>query len=115
MIGKPHAIHFDVWDMAIILDLDEAESVKRLARKDKLPPRIPVIKKYLWMPEVVYDWLVSGYKAMKETIEEEKALKLALKTGTPIEQITLYGHYPQGLIEWYRQWKHLDDTKTQSK
>ena len=107
--------YYDVEDVAEILGLRSGESVKRLARKDKLPPRVPAIRKYLWRKKAIDKWIESGHKVSPRTDEEDKAMKLALKKGVPIEQITLYGHYPQGLIEWYREWKHLDDTETQSK
>lgn len=95
-------LHYDAEDMAYILDLQSTESVKRLARKDKLPSRIPGIRKYLWLKEDIDAWIRSGYHSLLNTSEEDKAIKLALKKGAPIEQITLYGYYPQGLIEWYR-------------
>jgi len=47
----------DAEDFAFMLGLTNAESVKRLARKDKLPPRIPAIKKYRWLKNVVEDWI----------------------------------------------------------
>ena len=42
---------------ADILGLESEESVKRLARDDKLAPRVPAIKKWLWRKDVVIDWM----------------------------------------------------------
>jgi hypothetical protein len=47
----------DAEGFASILGLKSAESVKRLAIKRKLPPRIPVVKKYLWRKSVIEDWI----------------------------------------------------------
>ena len=47
----------DAEDFAYILGLKSAVSVKRLAQKDKLPPRLPAIKKYSWLKKVVEDWI----------------------------------------------------------
>ena len=46
----------DAEDFAYMLGLTNAESVKRLARKGKLPPRLPETKKYSWRKKVVEDW-----------------------------------------------------------
>jgi len=40
-----------------MLGLENAASVKRLAQKGKLPPRIPAIKKYSWLKNVVEEWI----------------------------------------------------------
>ena len=113
-VGNTDATHFSAEDMATLLGFQSAVSVKRQAQKGNLPPRIPGIKKYLWMPEGVYDWLTSEYKAVKDApwTEEQKALNLAHKTGTPIPPINGYGHHPQGLIEWYRKWKDFYGDKS---
>jgi len=100
-----HNANYDVYDMVYILGLQSDESVRRLARQGKLPPSIPGIKKYQWPRDVIDAWIRSGYRSFLNTKEEDKAIKLALKKGMPIEQITLYGYYPQGLIEWYREEK----------
>jgi hypothetical protein len=47
----------DAEGLASILGLTNAESVKRLAIKGKLPPRIPVVKKYQWRKSVIEEWL----------------------------------------------------------
>ena len=47
----------DAEGFASILGLTNAESVKRLAKKGKLPPRIPVVKKYQWRKSAVEDWM----------------------------------------------------------
>ena len=47
----------DAEGFAHILGLTSAESVRRLALKGKLPPRIPGIRKYLWRRSVVEEWI----------------------------------------------------------
>ncbi len=43
-------------DFAFMLGLKNAESVKRLGRKGKLPPRIPGVYQWLWLRSIVEDW-----------------------------------------------------------
>lgn len=63
---------YDVQDMAHILGLRSSEQVRRLAREGKLPPRVPVVRKWLWSREIVDRWIRSdGWLA------EESALELA--------------------------------------
>ena len=47
----------DAEDYAYILGLDSPESVKRLARKDKLAPRVPAVRKWLWCKYDVDAWI----------------------------------------------------------
>lgn len=48
----------DAENFADIIGLTSAESVKRLARQgNKLPPRIPGVRKYLWRRSVVEEWI----------------------------------------------------------
>ena len=47
----------DAENFAFMLGLTNAESVKRLARKGKLPPRIPGIYKWLWRRSIVEYWI----------------------------------------------------------
>jgi hypothetical protein len=57
----------DAEAFAHILGLESAESVKRKARQgDKLPPRIPGIRKYLWRRSVVEEWIKQGGFGNKE-------------------------------------------------
>jgi hypothetical protein len=56
----------DAEALAHILGLASAESVKRLARKGKLPPRIPGIKRWLWRRSVVEEWIKQGGFGNKE-------------------------------------------------
>lgn len=62
---------YDVQDMARILRL-ESEQVRRLARKGKLPPRVPAVRKWLWYREIVDRWINSDGR-----YPEESALELA--------------------------------------
>lgn len=62
---------YDVEDMARILRL-ESEQVRRLARKGRLPPRVPVGRKWLWSREIVDRWINSDGR-----LPEESALELA--------------------------------------
>jgi len=47
----------DVEGYASILGLENPESVKRLARKDKLAKRIPSVRKWLWRKEDIDTWI----------------------------------------------------------
>jgi hypothetical protein len=54
----------DAEGYASILGLGNAKSVKRLAQKGKLPPRIPAIKKYLWRREGIETWIKQKGRAV---------------------------------------------------
>lgn len=60
----------DAKDFAFILGLTSDESVKRLAIKGKLPPRIPGVRKCLWSKDVVDLWIRSGGKITKPELLE---------------------------------------------
>ena len=47
----------DAEGYAYLLGLDSPESVKRLARDDKLAHRIPAIRKWLWRKEDIDTWI----------------------------------------------------------
>ncbi len=47
----------DAEEFARMLRLKNAASVKRLAQKGKLPLRIPAIKQYRWLKNVVEEWI----------------------------------------------------------
>ena len=47
----------DAEGYASILGLDSPESVKRLARKDKLAPRVPAVRKCLWRKDDIDTWI----------------------------------------------------------
>jgi excisionase family DNA binding protein len=64
---------YDVQDMARILRLDD-EQVRRLARKGKLPARVPVGRKWLWSREIVDRWIKSDGQLHKESALELAAL-----------------------------------------
>jgi hypothetical protein len=62
---------YDVGEMARILGLG-SEQVRRLARQGKLPPRVPVVRKWLWYRKVVDRWINSDWR-----LPEESAMELA--------------------------------------
>lgn len=66
--------HYDALEMARILGLDSAEQVKRLGRKNKLPPRIPSIRRWLWSKEVVDRWIKSEGQLPEGSVEQLAAL-----------------------------------------
>jgi len=53
----------DAEGYADMLGLDSSEQLKRLARKSKLPPRIPVIRKWLWRKVDIEDWFKQKQRA----------------------------------------------------
>ena len=60
---------YDIQDMARILRL-ESEQVRRLARRGKLPPRVPAGRKWLWSRETVDRWIKSdGWLAEASALE----------------------------------------------
>lgn len=64
---------YDVQDMARILRL-ESEQVRRLARKGKLPPRVPAGRKWLWSREIIDRWIKSDGRLPEESALEVAAL-----------------------------------------
>lgn len=108
-------LHYDVEDMRLILGLDSQEHVRRLARDEKLPRRIPVIRKWLWLREVVDSWIKSDHQLLPANSEEAQTILLALKLGYPIDQATLYGHDPGNLRKLLKDAGHLQDEKDRSK
>jgi len=64
---------YDVNDMACILHLGN-EQVRRLAKKGRLPPRIPEVRRCLWPKEVVDKWLKSGGPLAEGSAEQLAAL-----------------------------------------
>jgi len=53
----------DAEGYAAMLGLDSAEQLKRKARDDKLAPRIPVIKKWLWHGKDIEAWFKQKQRA----------------------------------------------------
>jgi len=68
--------NYDVEDMRIRLGLKSQEEVRRLARArdSKLPTRIPVVRKLLWLKEVVNAWIKAGHRLTPELEEQLQAL-----------------------------------------
>jgi hypothetical protein len=79
----------DAKDFAFILGLTNAESVKRLALKGKLPPRIPGVRKCLWSKEVVDLWIHSAGKITKPELLEHYS-ELAINTLKLVEILEYY-------------------------
>lgn len=79
--------NLDVEDVRVILGLESQEQVKRLARKGKLPPRVPAIRKWLWEEELVRDWIRSGYETGPAVKEQLQALTKA-HGGVHIDETT---------------------------
>ena len=104
-------LHYDVEDMRLILGLDSQEHVRMLARDGKLPRRIPVIRKWLWLREVVDSWIKSDHQLLPANSEEAEAILTALKLGWPVEVMTLYGHDPSNLIAALKKSGYLQDKK----
>jgi hypothetical protein len=57
-----------------LLGLKSAEQVRRLARNKKLPPRIPAVRRWLWLKEVVDRWMKSGGPLAQGSTEQLAAL-----------------------------------------
>jgi len=64
---------YDVNDMARILRV-ESEQVRRLARKGKLPQRIPGIRKCVWSKALVHRWMESEGQLTEGSTEQLAAL-----------------------------------------
>ena len=69
--------YLDVEGMRVILGLESQEQVRRLARKGRLPPRVPVVRRWLWEEEVVRDWIRSGHETGPDVAEQLQALTKA--------------------------------------
>ena len=93
-------VHYNVKQMCKILGLESEESVRRLARKPgKLPPRVPGIKKWLWLRDVINEWIRSGHKLTPTILKKRRAILKATELGYPVGQMTLNGHDTQNLID----------------
>ena len=104
-------LHYNVEDMRLILGLDSQGHVRRLARDGKLPRSIPVIRKWIWLREVVDSWIKSDHQLSPANSEEAEAILTALKLGWPVEVMTLYGHDPGNLITALKKSGYLQDKK----
>lgn len=98
----PDDLCYDAKEMASILGFDETESVMRLARKERLPPRIPNIKKYLWSKKVIHDWIDAEHRLN----ELDKAKLKALSLGWPVDQITSYGNDNDHLVKEIKAYEY---------
>ena len=63
----------DAQELAFILGLTSAESVKRLARDGNLPPRVPWVRKWQWYKKDIDVWIEQKQK--EEVQAREKARK----------------------------------------
>ncbi len=59
--------NYDVNDMCSILDLSQ-EQVRRLGRDEKIPGKIPEIRRHLYLRELVDPWIRSGGKVSKPEV-----------------------------------------------
>ena len=106
-----NSLHYTVEDMRRILGLDSQEQVRRLARDGKLPPRVPAIKRWLWLRKVVDAWIGLDHQFSPASTEEAQAILTALKLGWPIEPMTLYGHDSSYLISELKKLGYLKNDK----
>ena len=107
-------LHYDVEDMRLILGMDSQEHVRRLARDGKLPRRIPGVRRWLWLKEVVDSWIRSNHQISPANSELQEAISIALQMGWPIDQMTLFGLDPGNLITELKSYGYLQDKKGQS-
>jgi hypothetical protein len=75
-IATPNEDLVDVEGYADLLGLSSAESIKRLARKDKLAPRVPGVRKWLWSMTDIINW-----RKQKQQEELQARAKEQKKTG----------------------------------
>jgi len=99
--NRGYELTYDVTDLAGIFRLSH-EQVRRMKRDEKLPPTIRGTRKLLWFREDIIQWIRPRHKKYWKPEEEDEAIKLAQMKGVPVEGLTLYGYYPEGLIKWYR-------------
>jgi len=100
--------------MRLILGLDSQEHVRRLARNGKFPRRIPSVRRWLWLKEVVDSWIRSDHQISPANSELQEAISIALQMGWPIDQMTLFGLDPGNLITELKSYGYLQDKKGQS-
>lgn len=96
----------DAEDLAEILLLKNAESVKRAARQGRIPPRVPGIKKCLWHRSVIEAWIKSAGELAPSLAE---ALAVAQGLGWDTQSLTDYGTNPQKLIEVVARFRKSPD------
>src|SRR4030042_3925174 len=63
-------LHYAANNLADILGLTNAESVKRLARKNLLPRRVPGIRKWLWFKSDIHEWIENSGEIGEESQPE---------------------------------------------
>ncbi len=107
--------YYDAQDLADILGLQSAESVKRLAQKDLLPQRIPAIRKYLWPKEVIDCWIRSEHRITATNEKEQWAVTTCMKLGWPVAEITSYGHDMQNLYDYLEELGHHYESSPKDK
>lgn len=97
--------NLDAEALAGILCLKSPESVKRLARKGRLPPRIPGVRKCLWPRPVIEAWIKSAGRLDPSLAE---AMTLAQGLGWDIQTLTDHGSNPQKLIKLAARYRSGD-------
>jgi len=105
--GTTDNIHYTADDLAGILGLQSEEQVRRLARQGKLPPRIPGIRRYLWLKGTIDIWIHSGLISTAVNNELYEAISIANMLGWPVDRMTSQGYDPDYLITRVREYKHL--------
>jgi hypothetical protein len=104
-VQQPISSHYDAEELAQLLGLQSSESVRRLARKGKLPPRIPGIRRCLWERAFIDSWIRSGWQQKMSLAE---AMLVAQGLGWDIPSLTESGTNPDKLI-------HLVEEFTQAR
>lgn len=99
--------YYDAEDIAELLGLKNAKSVKRLVRKGKIPGKIPEIRKFLWPKETIDNWIKSGALSPTLTNEQAQATLIALQKGISIPGATSYGYDPEGVVDACKQLGYL--------
>ncbi len=85
------------------------EQIRRRDRNGTLPPKISNTGWKRWRWGTIKAWRESGYQAILDNDELNKAILDALQLGIPIDQATLYGHYSHNLIDLLKQRGHFHD------
>lgn len=104
--------YYDAEQMAVILGSKSAESVKRLSRKNKIPGRIPGIKKHLFLKQVVDEWIKSDHQVSlltKKEVETIKAMIKARELHWDINLFSLDEGDPYNLINAVKMEEHLTE------
>jgi len=106
--GAAFPDRWDAEELAGILGLRNAESVKRAAREGRLPARIPGIRKCFWLKPVIDSWIKADWQPSPSYAE---ALTVAQGLGWDIRFLTDYGTDPQKLIRAVEDFRKSQDRR----